>query len=285
MKWVKVLNKISIFHKSALTYACKLNWAVFPLHSIQDGRCTCLKKDCKSPGKHPRITGGFKSATTDKLKINEWWSNWPVSNIGIATGKINGIIVIDIDPRNGGNQSFEKLKSEYGQLPETVEAVSGGGGKHILFKYPGVSNFRKILMPGIDIKTDGGYIVGAPSLHKSGLEYRWKMSSHPCRVGIAECPEWLVRLIKGKSLDNKKPASYWKDVLKGVGQGERNVVATQLTGYLLRRYIDPYVTWEIIEMWNSRNTPPLSKNELYTIINSVAKQERARRKGMKRNGR
>ncbi|WP_342042834.1 bifunctional DNA primase/polymerase [Bacillus sp. OTU2372] len=285
-KWVKNLNKISKFHRAALSYAEKLNWAVFPLHSIQDGRCTCLKKDCKSPGKHPRITGGYKSATTDKFKINQWWAKWPISNIGIATGKINGIIVIDIDPRNGGNQSFGELISEFGQLPETVEAVSGGGGQHILLKYPGSFNFTNILMPGIDIKTDGGYIVGAPSLHKCGLEYEWKMTGHPFRVRIAECPEWLARLIKGKSLDhNKKPATYWKDVLKGVGRGERNIVATQLTGYLLRRYIDPFATQEIMEMWNARNTPPLSKKELYTIINSVAKQERARRKRMDRNGR
>jgi hypothetical protein len=285
-KWVKKLSEKSKFHRAALSYVEKLNWAVFPLHSIQGGHCTCLKKDCKSPGKHPRIAGGYKSATTDKLKINQWWSNWSISNIGIATGKINGIVVLDIDPRNDGNQSFEELISEYGQLPETVEAASGGGGQHILFKYPGSFNITNFILPGIDFKTDGGYIVGAPSYHKSGFEYKWKMSAHPCRVAMAECPEWLVRLIKEKSWAyNKKPALFWKGKLQGVDEGERNIVATQLTGYLLRRYIDPFAAQEILEMWNERNTPPLSKKELYTIINSVAKQERARRKRMKCNDR
>lgn len=88
---------VSSCQKSALAYVEKLNWSVFPLHHINEESCTCGDEFCNSPAKHPRIVGGFKSATKNKLKINEWWSKWPRANIGIATGKVNQFIVMDID--------------------------------------------------------------------------------------------------------------------------------------------------------------------------------------------
>lgn len=271
-------------YKSALAYAEIMRWAVFPLHTIIDGRCTCSNNECKSPGKHPRVAGGFKSANTDKHLINEWWTRWPNANIGIVTGKVNKIIVMDIDPRNRGNESFEELISIYGPLPTTTEAISGGKGRHILFKYPGPINGGKPIKPGIDIKADGGYIVAAPSLHKSGQLYEWDLKCHPLKVGLASAPEWLLNLVQedGKVFVKRK-ALYWENLLRGVEEGQRNIAATQLTGYLLRRYIDPQATYEIIIMWNERNKPPLNKNELQTIVNNVAGKELSRRRRESRN--
>ena len=134
---IKILGwRLSVLntYRWALAYADKMGWAIFPLHTIKDDLCTCSNKECKSPGKHPRISGGYKSATTDKRTINEWWGRWPYSNIGIATGKVNGIMVVDIDPRNRGNESFEELISEYGPLPDTVEAITGGRGSSYSFR-------------------------------------------------------------------------------------------------------------------------------------------------------
>lgn len=175
---------------------------------------------------------------------------------------------------------MEELISEHGLLPDTVEAKSGGGGRHILFQYPGSINaFKSSIKPGIDIKADGGYIVAAPSLHDSGNLYEWELSSHPLRVALAKAPEWLLNLIRKEDENGfKKPVSFWLNLLQGVEHGQRNIAATQLSGYMLRRYFDPHATLELIYMWNERNKPPLDKKELHAVVNSVAGKELARRK-------
>jgi len=96
---------------------------------------------------------------------------WPRPNIGIPTGRISGLIVLDMDPRNGGYKSRESLAIEHGELAETAEQ-STGGGKHLLLRYRNVK-LPKQLAPGIDSKADGGYVIVAPSIHKSGKHYRW----------------------------------------------------------------------------------------------------------------
>ncbi|SMQ60906.1 Primase C terminal 1 (PriCT-1) [Bacillus sp. OV166] len=265
--------------RAAIAYANKLKWAVFPIYEPMDKYCSCQNPNCTSIGKHPRVNRGFKEATINLNLISNWWVQWPEANIGIATGKQSSLIAVDIDPRHGGEESLIKLIHEYRPLPKTVEAVTGGGGRHILFKPTCYIRNRSNLLPGIDIRGDGGYIVVAPSLHERGQVYEWDLSNHPLNVGIVDIPKWLLDLIQGeRKTHDKRPASYWINLFQGVGEGERNIAATQITGYLLRRYIDPLVTYKIIQMWNDQNMPPLNKNELYTIVNSVAGIELERRR-------
>ncbi|MBT6329672.1 MAG: bifunctional DNA primase/polymerase, partial [Kordiimonadaceae bacterium] len=131
-------------YSSNLSYAhkyAKLGWAVFPIYQIEEGVCSCpLGKSCKSAGKHPRTKTGLKEATTNKEAIDAWWDAYPNANIGIRTGPESGIWVldVDIDHENGklGDNSLELLEDLHGSLPSTVEAITGGGGRHLFFKYP-----------------------------------------------------------------------------------------------------------------------------------------------------
>jgi hypothetical protein len=274
-------NKIKLY-KAAFSYIQRLNWPVFPVHSIQNGRCTC-GRECGSIGKHPRTKNGFKNATTDITIIKRWWKQWPYSNIGIPTGQLSGFIAVDIDPRHGGNKSLDELISIYGKLPETVEAITGGGGRHLLFKYKGQIGNKVELLPGIDIRGDGGYIVVSPSIHHSGGTYEWEISGHPVHVPIAEIPEKLLYMITEPKQEQgqytKKPSNYWHEVMQGVGEGKRNLTSTKILGHLFRRYVDPYMILAIMEMWNTRNDPPLREKELHKIINSISTKELKRRKG------
>ena len=120
--------------QQALKYAQR-GYPVFPLYSIQNGRCDCGDSDCKSPGKHPRTQNGFKDATTDPIQIRKWWSRWPDSNIGIPTGEASGFLVLDVDPRNGGDQSLSDLLDQHGQLPSTLTQRTGSGGTHYIFRH------------------------------------------------------------------------------------------------------------------------------------------------------
>lgn len=185
------------FAQKAMYYAKDLNFAVFPTYGIDEhGNCTCngslaCGDNAKNAGKHPATRNGLKDATKETFKIRTLFGNRPY-NIGIATGAISGIFVIDIDGPDG-EVSFQQLQSEYGELPQTMTSLTGRG-RHLLFKHPGIhmpSSVSKIAHK-IDVRGDGGYIVAPPSRHKNGNYYEWSDKSG---FDIADAPQWLIDLI------------------------------------------------------------------------------------------
>ncbi len=184
----------------ALRYAA-LGWPVLPLHWITEKRLCSCNKACKSPGKHPMLKTGMKEASTDQGLIKQWFSKWPNANIGIATGAVSGIFALDIDPRHGGDDSLDAIRSELGAIPDDVLAITGSGGKHYLFNYPAaIGRSTTNLWPGIDTRGDGGYIVAAPSNHKSGQHYFWDAEADPLNGAILPpCPDWLLAKLVEKS--------------------------------------------------------------------------------------
>ena len=86
-----------------------------------------------------------------------WFRTWPDAGVGIVTGAISGLVVIDVDRRHGGDVGLEKLEQEHGRLPTTVECRTGGGGRHFYFAHPG-GLIRNVvgLAPGVDLRADGG---------------------------------------------------------------------------------------------------------------------------------
>jgi hypothetical protein len=161
---------------AALEYAAQ-GRHIFPVHGIRDGCCTCALADCRSPGKHPHVTSWQNVASTDHVTIAQWWHQWPDANIGCACGP-SGLLVLDVDPRNGGGASYARLVNVHGAI-DTLTVETGGGGMHLYFRKPqGLKIAAKSLgadYPGIDVKSDGGYVILPPSVHVSGLRYTWKV--------------------------------------------------------------------------------------------------------------
>lgn len=124
--------------------------------------------------------------------IHDWFRRSPDYNVAVVTGALSGLVVVDVDPRHGGNRSMRELEQENGPLPKTVESITGGGGRHLYFSHPGdaVKN-RTNIKPGIDLRGDGGCIVAPPSIHPSGKRYRWKKGHAPGEVELARLPDWL----------------------------------------------------------------------------------------------
>lgn len=174
--------------QEALAYA-REGWPVVPCHSVRNGRCSCGKSNCGSPGKHPRTKNGLKDATTDPGKIRAWWTRWPDANIGLRLG--DGIFVADVDGPEG-----EAFLAEHG-LPETLTARTGLDGdfrgRHLYLYAPEgvVIRNRARIAPGLDVKGDDGLVIAPPSLHGSGVRYAWV---DPNRK-IADAPAWLVEMV------------------------------------------------------------------------------------------
>lgn len=161
-------------------------WKVFPLHSIKaDGECTCGKLACSDSGKHPAVSRGLKEASDDPAKINDWFGpNAPLRNIGIVTGAVSGITVLDIDtaPGKGGDETWAEIVREHGE-PQTLTAQTGSGGNHLLFAYnSALPTAANVLGKGLDVRNDSGYIVAAPSRHRSGGVYSWLNEGEPLAV-------------------------------------------------------------------------------------------------------
>ena len=162
---------------------------------------------CNHPGKHPRTPNGVKDATADRTIIKAWWKRWPDANIGIATGPMSGIFVLDVDG-DVGKASLAELQAEHGRLPKTV-TVKTGKGRHRYFRCDGarVGNTAGRLGKGIDVRGDGGYVVAAGSVHVSGALYRFVDGRGLDEIEIAPAPNWLLDLVTAKGAATDEPVA------------------------------------------------------------------------------
>jgi hypothetical protein len=120
----------------ALHYA-ELGWPVLPLWPMRDGACACGGECENSAGKHPLTSlarNGKDSATTNAEVIRRWWGEYPDAGIGIRTDKF---LALDVDPRHQWDLTLADFEKTHGPLLRTVESLTGGGGRHLLFTEPG----------------------------------------------------------------------------------------------------------------------------------------------------
>ena len=190
---------------AALSHASR-GWRVLPLWWPVPGGCACGRSDCANVGKHPigeLVAHGCHDASTDPEQIRGWWERFPLANVGLATGQESGFWALDIDPRHGGDVTLEALEAKHGRLPASLRSRTGSGGMHVLFRHPGdgrLSNSSGRLGAGLDVRGDGGYIVGPPSRHASGGEYVLLDEDESV---IEPAPLWLLELIGERYTDDE----------------------------------------------------------------------------------
>jgi hypothetical protein len=279
---------------AALDVAEKYSWKTFPVHGylqVED-RCTCGNRACTSPGKHPVTSDGFKSASSDPETLRSMFAQNGMANVALATGWVNQIVVIDIDPDKGGIQTWNKLASDiwdyeavetYSRkgfdifFPPTVVARTGRNGLHLFFSHPGekirVKNvadpFKDTYGKGVDIRADGGYVVMAPS--KTQGEYQWDPAWGIGNIPMAEIPEKLLKLIQ----ENRNPPGERTDTPVGGGaipNGERNVALARMAGAVRRQGADKPEIMAYLRATNQEKCrPPLPERDLERIANSIMK--------------
>jgi putative DNA primase/helicase len=155
--------------------------------------------------KAPAIIGWQSKATKDKKVIDFFWADHPEANIGVATGGKLGLLVLDVDGDEGG-QSLADLRQQHGRLPRTVKVLTPRG-KHYYFRTDEpLRNSVGKLGPGLDVRTDGGYVVAAGSVNGDGVRYRYDTGSSPNDVDIAKIPDWLLERLR-EDPDKSKQSS------------------------------------------------------------------------------
>ena len=242
---------------AAVEYA-RMGWQVFPCHPT---------------GHQPLVGRGFYAATTDLDVIKSWWSRHPGAAIGLRTGEASGVFAVDIDPRHGGDISLEHLEAEHGELPETVENQTGGGGRHVLLHWPGrtVPCSTGRIGAGIDVKGDGGYIILPPSDHQSGRQYCWLIGQEPEEHEIAHAPEWLLDVI-----DRTIPPSAPESTAVGeeIPEGYRNRTLAGQAGHMRQIGMTTEEIAPAIQAINlHRCRPPLDADEVERIARSIGRYD------------
>ena len=135
---------------AAIQYAMN-GWRVLPVHSPKGDGCSCGGQGCSSIGKHPYSKDWVTAATSDVSTVRQWWEKWPNANIGLA---LDGIAVLDVDPKNGGDKSLHDLEEKYEQLDPRSRERTGSGGWHYLFHAPPGLEINRGFLPGLEFADD-----------------------------------------------------------------------------------------------------------------------------------
>lgn len=187
-------------------------------------------------------------------EIIEWWTTWPWANIGVITGKLAGITVVDIDPRHGGSIDG---------LPETVRARTGGGGWHYLYKYSDECHSQNGIEKGLDLKSDGGYIIIAPSTHASGNQYKW--ITLPFSNNFSELPERFHNSYRNSEID---PVNFNEIFETKEGKRDENLYRAACS--LLARGVPSRLTYQFLLFLNTSFKPdPLPIKDVETKFKSA----------------
>ena len=177
----------------------KRGWRVFPLD-----------------GKRPYAgTHGLTDASGDVAQVVAWWQQHPEANIGVRTGAApdgSGIWVLDLDSGTEAEARVDAVAAGR-EYRNTLTVRTGGGGLHLLYQYgPELTAYLTasgLTLPtrngidgkGLDVRSDGGYIVAVPSIHPdTGVCYAWES-----KAAIAVAPEWLVRMV-AKPIEQRRAA-------------------------------------------------------------------------------
>jgi putative DNA primase/helicase len=256
--------------RRAAGWYLELGLQILPLHGAADGECSCGDRYCTSPGKHPRIKGGAKSASNDPDVVFGWIDLWaPKLNLAIATGE--GCTVIDVDPRHGGDKTLSALEAELGPLPRDFASRTGGGGEHVYFDAPSTSvpTSHNKVGPGINVQSVGAYVVAAPSRHVSGGHYTWE-GLKPWRIeGLPTLPaSWLAKLMRKEAAATAEGSGATPGKIT---EGARNTALTKIAGQLHRSGLSTSALLAALLAENTcRCAPPLDEAEVERIVQSVS---------------
>lgn len=232
----------------ALHYA-QLGWSVIP-----------VGKD-----KKPLLAwASYQNKRASVEQIRAWWDQWPEANIGIVTGRVSNLVVIDIDDEEG-LQLLENKQPDI--LDSTLVCGTGGGGYHLYYRHPNrrkkIPNGVRVL-PGVDVRADGGYVIAPPSVHFTGNTYEWTR-----KVPVSGAPTFLKRVLAGDTPSRLQELD-WEI---NVPEGERDVELTRRAGKLFNADMPTAEVFEILRNWNQKHcNPPLPDAQVRKIVKSIGQR-------------
>jgi hypothetical protein len=234
----------------------QLGWSLIPLKPYSKEPLVPWKALQKRKLTEPEIAGLLEQ--------------YPDANIGVVTGTISRIFVLDADA--------PEVVKRWG-TPETPIAETSRG-RHYYYQLPDSAVPSIVgVADGVDIKAEGGYVVAPPSVHPSGRCYQWVIPPRgldPFGAEPAPPPAWLMELLS----KHRARSGTLARIVQGVPQGQRNISSAALIGKLLGCLPQDdweSIAWPLAAAWNARNSPPLPDRELRRVFEKIAAREQQRR--------
>ncbi len=250
--------------REAALFYLKRGWSVIPIAPTS-----------KKPPK------GFEWTTYQERlptyqEVQAWWRRWPHYGVGIITGKVSNLVVLDVDPRHGGDANHI-----YKTFPTDIVAMTGSGGGHFYYEYPAGQEIRNTVGKtdgepnGYDIRADGGYVVAPPTLHPSGRRYTWLTTG---KKPAPLAPKLLTFVAPKADLNGTATMTepWLADALRGVGEGARDDTCARLAGYYFKKGMPKDVIIEQLKMWNERNDQTGTPFTDADVVKTVESVERTR---------
>jgi Bifunctional DNA primase/polymerase, N-terminal/AAA domain/Primase C terminal 1 (PriCT-1) len=204
----------------------------------------------------------YQEKLPSEAQVRNWWHQWPDANIGMATGHLSQLLVIDVD----SPEAFNILVKVYPDIIRTSWAQTGRGW-HFYFKWEeGIPNSAGVLAPGIDVRSEGGFVVLPPSVHANGEMYQWLNGRVPKPLPVA-----LKEPLRGPHKE-KPNAAFGEQKSARILQGQRNQTLTSLSGTMRKRGMSgEAIEAALIAENECRCDPPLPEDEVKRIASSVAR--------------
>lgn len=241
---------------AALSYR-EQGWSVIPI--------SASKKIAKVKWK------AFQQRRASPDEIRSWWERWPNARVGLVTGRISNLVVVDVDPDRGGDANGW---SE--QQPTEYQVRTRRGGRHFYYVAPKDSVVRNSvdrIAAGIDVRGEGGYVVAPPS-----AGYEWQ-GRHPASATLrsGDGPPMYRDHVRFPTRRQRSDEQWLERTLQGVAHGERNDACARLAGYYVKQRIPADVIIAQLLAWNKLNDPPLAESEIRTTVESVSRTAADRR--------
>ncbi len=221
-------------------------------------------------GKAPGIEWKpFQSRRATREELEAWFTGlYRGCGLGVVTGAISGLWVADIDHAVGkeGDRTWDELQLANDDLPETWEAVSGGGGRHLFFKQPWgfqSKTGKDVLGRHVDVRGDGGFLVLPPTVHPSGRKYEWWKDASPDEVELADAPLWLLDMVRANGESPARPTA----IIREPNPAEFDAWGRRVDGR--EQYMRDTVWRHVVEAYRERGGEPLGEGEAVALEDAI----------------
>jgi hypothetical protein len=269
--------------EDAKAYA-RRGWRVVILHGSRNGVCTCRNGgDCPSPAKHPRLARWHEQATSDAAELEQLFSKWPSSNLGVRLGQTSGIVDVEYDDAEGEATAKRLLNGI------ATPTFTSHRSTHRLFCFPESLAIPTAVVKaqGLEmrfgIESKGSQSVFPPSVHASGVRYDWLADLSPDDVETAAFPDVLTELFSQPQTNGNGSLEFTmsdgdNDIRThpGASQGERNATLCRLVGGYLKAHGADAELPTLALAWAARCTPAFPTDDVLRIVANLVSKEQAK---------
>jgi len=231
------------------------------LHYLRQGWCVIPVNADKRPLLHSWEEFQERRPTEDEVR--EWWRLTPDANVAVVTGAVSGLVVVDVDSQEG-----LRALAPYLEAGTALSVTTGGGGQHFYLRHPGGTVPCSVrLLPGVDVRGDGGYVVAPPSWHRTGRGYVWDDTEKALSLPSPA----LTALIRAPGASRRLEPKDWSTDIK---EGERDQELTRRVGRLIQAGVPAGEAYTLALAVNREHCkPPLGDAQVRKIVESIAGRE------------